>query len=85
MIGLTLSMLGFGLSKTYSVLILSRCAQGVFNGNIGVSKSVISEITDVTNAPQAFSFLPVAWSIGSTLGQVYPISDKLSCEFIDTI
>jgi MFS family permease len=85
MVGLTISMLGFGLSKTYSMLILSRCAQGVFNGNIGVSKSVISEITDVTNAPQAFSFLPVAWSIGSTLGRVYPIADKLSCEFIDTI
>ncbi|RDB23784.1 Protein ZINC INDUCED FACILITATOR-LIKE 1 [Hypsizygus marmoreus] len=68
MLGLSLSMLGFGLSKSYWMLILSRCAQGAFNGNIGVTKSVMAEITDATNAPQAFSFLPVAWSIGSTLG-----------------
>ncbi|KAG5643880.1 hypothetical protein DXG03_009510 [Asterophora parasitica] len=50
------------------MVILSRCAQGAFNGNIGVTKSVMAEITDATNAAQAFSFLPVAWSIGSTLG-----------------
>lgn len=68
MLGLALSMLSFGLSKKYWMLIISRCAQGVFNGNIGVTKSVMAEITDATNAPQAFSFLPVAWSIGSTVG-----------------
>ncbi|KAF8074654.1 major facilitator superfamily domain-containing protein [Lyophyllum atratum] len=68
MLGLTMSMIGFGLSKQYWMLILSRCAQGAFNGNIGVTKSVMAEITDSTNAAQAFSFLPVAWSIGSTLG-----------------
>jgi MFS family permease len=82
MIGLTASMLGFGLSKTYSMLILSRCAQGVFNGNIGVSKSVFFEITDATNAPLALSFLPVAGSIGTTIGQVYPTTDKLTCGLI---
>ncbi|GLB43326.1 putative major facilitator superfamily protein [Lyophyllum shimeji] len=68
MLGLAMSMLGFGLSKGYWMLIVSRCAQGAFNGNIGVTKSVMAEITDATNAAQAFSFLPVAWSIGSTLG-----------------
>lgn len=68
MAGLTAAMLGFGLSKSYCMLILSRGAQGAFNGNIGVTKSVIAEITDITNAAQAYSFLPVAWSIGSTLG-----------------
>ncbi|KAF8636255.1 hypothetical protein AX16_011025 [Volvariella volvacea WC 439] len=66
--GLAFSMLGFGLSKYYWMLILSRCMQGAFNGNIGVMKSVMGEITDSTNAAQAFSFLPVAWSIGSTVG-----------------
>ncbi|TFK34502.1 major facilitator superfamily domain-containing protein [Crucibulum laeve] len=68
MLGLALAMMGFGLSRYYWMLILSRCFQGAFNGNIGVTKSVMAEITDSTNAAQAFSFLPVAWSIGSTLG-----------------
>ncbi|KAF5383858.1 hypothetical protein D9615_003796 [Tricholomella constricta] len=68
MLGLSLAMLGFSLSNRYWILILNRCAQGAFNGNIGVTKSVMAEITDPTNVAQAFSFLPVAWSIGSTLG-----------------
>ncbi|KAH6917777.1 major facilitator superfamily domain-containing protein [Coprinopsis sp. MPI-PUGE-AT-0042] len=68
MAGLAVSMFGFGLSKQYWTLILSRCLQGAFNGNVGVTKSVMAEITDETNRPQAFAFLPVAWSVGSTLG-----------------
>ncbi|EAU89606.1 hypothetical protein CC1G_02495 [Coprinopsis cinerea okayama7 len=68
MAGLALSMFGFGLSKRYWLLLLSRALQGAFNGNVGVTKSVMAEITDATNAPQAFAFLPVAWSVGSTLG-----------------
>jgi hypothetical protein len=61
MAGLTVTMLGFVLLKSYYMLILSRAAQGAFNGNIIVMKSVIAEITDITNAAQAYSFLPVAW------------------------
>ncbi|KAF9463622.1 major facilitator superfamily domain-containing protein [Collybia nuda] len=68
MAGLALSMFSFGLSKNYWMLLISRAAQGAFNGNVGVTKSVMAEITDATNAPQAFAFLPVAWSVGSTLG-----------------
>ena len=67
-LGLAISMLSFGLSNQYWMLILNRCMQGAFNGNIGVMKSVMGEITDSTNAAQAFSFLPIAWSIGSTVG-----------------
>ncbi|KAG5637553.1 hypothetical protein H0H81_004184 [Sphagnurus paluster] len=34
-LGLFLSMLAFGLSQNFWLLVISRCAQGVFNGNIG--------------------------------------------------
>lgn len=44
MLGLALAMIGFGLSKNFWILILSRCAQGAFNGNVGVTKSVIGQI-----------------------------------------
>lgn len=30
-------------------------------------KSVLGEVTDDTNAPQAFAFIPLVWSIGFTL------------------
>ncbi|KAJ6518192.1 major facilitator superfamily domain-containing protein [Mycena vitilis] len=67
-IGLALSMLGFGLSKNFWSLVAFRCAQGAFNGNIGVSKSVMAEISDSTNAAEIYSLMPFMWTLGSTLG-----------------
>ena len=70
LLGLTLSMLGFGLAKTYWALILARCAEGALNGNIGVTKSMMAEITDETNRDRGFAFMPMIWNLGSTLGYV---------------
>ncbi|KAG7090159.1 hypothetical protein E1B28_011767 [Marasmius oreades] len=61
-------MLGFGLSKTFWPLVVFRCAQGMFNGNIGVSKTVLAELTDETNRVDAFALISVAWTSGATLG-----------------
>ncbi|KAG5644660.1 hypothetical protein DXG03_008042 [Asterophora parasitica] len=63
-------MLMFGLSRHFWMLVISRCAQGVFNGNIGVTKSVMIEITDPTDVPSAFGWIPAIWSIGITIGPV---------------
>ena len=35
-LGLTIAMFSFGMSTTFWPLVISRCFQGVFNGNIGV-------------------------------------------------
>ncbi|KAL6307595.1 major facilitator superfamily domain-containing protein [Sparassis latifolia] len=70
LLGLTLSMIGFGLSKHYWALVLSRCAEGALNGNIGVTKSMMAEITDSTNRDRGFSYLPMIWCLGSTIGPV---------------
>ncbi|KAH7914803.1 major facilitator superfamily domain-containing protein [Hygrophoropsis aurantiaca] len=66
--GLSISMFCFGLSKTFLQLVISRCFNGALNGNIGVMKSMVAEITDSTNMPQAYAYLPFAWSSGTTLG-----------------
>ncbi|QRV75725.1 major facilitator superfamily transporter [Ceratobasidium sp. AG-Ba] len=66
--GLALSIFSFGLSKTFGGLIFTRALSGALNGNVGVAKSMISEITDETNQAQCFSFMPMMWSLGSTLG-----------------
>ncbi|PIL29842.1 MFS general substrate transporter [Ganoderma sinense ZZ0214-1] len=70
LLGLTLSMIGFGLSTKYWALVLSRCAEGALNGNIGVSKSMMAEITDSTNRARGFAYLPMIWSLGSTIGPI---------------
>ncbi|KAF9065831.1 major facilitator superfamily domain-containing protein [Rhodocollybia butyracea] len=66
--GLSMSMYCFGLSKTFWGLVLSRGLNGALNGNIGVIKSVMAEITDSTNLAQAYAYMPIAWSTGGVLG-----------------
>ncbi|KXN84876.1 hypothetical protein AN958_12006 [Leucoagaricus sp. SymC.cos] len=68
LIGSALSMLCFGLSRTFWALVISRCVCGLLNGNIGVMKSVMGELTDTTNRAEGFSLMPVVWAAGATLG-----------------
>ncbi|THU89792.1 MFS general substrate transporter [Dendrothele bispora CBS 962.96] len=67
-LGLTLAMLGFGLSKTFWSLVLFRCFQGTFDGNIGVGRTLMMEITDSTNRADALTYIPIMWSLGITVG-----------------
>ncbi|KAJ3995654.1 major facilitator superfamily domain-containing protein [Lentinula boryana] len=60
-LGLTLAMLGFGLSKTFWALVIFRALQGV-------ARTVMAEITDSTNMADAFSMIPIMWSFGSMVG-----------------
>ncbi|KAG8831961.1 hypothetical protein FRC17_002285 [Serendipita sp. 399] len=68
--GLTLSMLSFGLSHTFFGIVISRALAGALNGNIGILKSAVGEITDETNKARAFSYLPLVWCLGSTISPI---------------
>ncbi|KAJ3834548.1 major facilitator superfamily multidrug-resistance, DHA1 sub-family [Lentinula raphanica] len=59
-LGLSIAMLCFGLSETFWGMVLARAAMGVFNGNIGS--------TDETNRADAFTFMPIVYTIGITVG-----------------
>jgi hypothetical protein len=39
----------------------------IWQGNAGVIKSVLGEVTDETNAAQVFALIPLVWAIGFTL------------------
>ena len=39
-----------------------------------VIKSMMAEVTDSTNIAQAYAYMPIAWSTGGTIGQVFPVS-----------
>ena len=43
-LGLSMAMLIFGLSKSFWGMVVARTLMGVFNGNIGVSKTVMAEV-----------------------------------------
>ena len=60
----------FGFSKKYYLAIISRALYGFLNGNLGVAKTYIREITDKTNQARAFSFIGVAYSVGVIFGPI---------------
>ncbi|KAJ3723993.1 major facilitator transporter [Lentinula raphanica] len=70
LVGLTVSMVFFGISTTFWGLVLSRCLSGALNGNAGVIKSMMGEITDETTIAQAMALMPVIWNTGATVGPV---------------
>lgn len=53
-----------------TLLLNSRALNGALNGNVGILKSMVAEITDETNIAQAYAYMPLAWSSGGTLGYV---------------
>ncbi|KAL9714493.1 hypothetical protein Ac2012v2_002808 [Leucoagaricus gongylophorus] len=67
-LGLGSAILIFGYSTSFWPMVLSRCIQGIFNGSIGVSKTIIVELSDSTNMGDALSMMPFMWSSGVTIG-----------------
>ncbi|KAG1811721.1 MFS general substrate transporter [Suillus subaureus] len=68
--GACISMLCFGLSRTFWSLVISRCMCGFLNGNAGVMKTMVGELTDSSNMAQAFALFPIVWCIGGFIGYV---------------
>ncbi|KAJ3568782.1 hypothetical protein NP233_g5486 [Leucocoprinus birnbaumii] len=68
LIGICFSMLFFGLSRSFWTLVVSRCLCGLLNGNVGVMKSVVGELTDSSNRAEGFALIPAVWAIGATMG-----------------
>ena len=52
----------------------SRCIAGALNGNVGVMKSVIGDITDDTNLAEAFVLVSPVYSIGASIAYVNSIT-----------
>lgn len=73
LVGTISSILLFGFSKSFIWAILSRSLCGVLNGNIGVIKSMVSELTNdhlPHQRAQAFSMLPLMYGLGSIIGPI---------------
>ncbi|KAF9515288.1 hypothetical protein BS47DRAFT_1484656 [Hydnum rufescens UP504] len=78
LLGVTLSITCFGLSRTFGALILSRSLAGLTSGNIVVIKSAIGGLADSTDVVQAFQYLPLCWNIGQTIGYFPRSSEQRS-------
>ncbi|KAK9900843.1 MFS general substrate transporter [Cystobasidium minutum MCA 4210] len=66
--GCSVSCFAFGLSRSFVAMVLTRALAGVLNGNVGVIKASLGELSDHTNEARAFVFLPPSWTLGAALG-----------------
>ncbi|KAH9046513.1 MFS general substrate transporter [Lactarius hengduanensis] len=68
LLGAIVSITMFGLSRSFWSLVICRFFSGALNGNVGVSKSVLAELTNESNVARAFSFLPLVFVVGQVIG-----------------
>ncbi|KAI8812838.1 major facilitator superfamily domain-containing protein [Cladochytrium replicatum] len=58
------SFVFFGLSSSLIWALSSRAALGLLNGNTGIAKSMLGEITDHTNRARSFSVIGLTSALG---------------------
>ncbi|KAH8818705.1 major facilitator superfamily domain-containing protein [Flagelloscypha sp. PMI_526] len=66
-LGLALVTAGFGISTSFSSLVIFRAGQGILNGDIGVSKTVLIELAEPSQRAEVLSWMPIVWSLGTIL------------------
>ncbi|KAH9005485.1 MFS general substrate transporter [Lactarius hatsudake] len=68
LIGVIISVIVFGLSRSFWALVFSRALHGALKGYVGIVKSMMAELTDETNIARGFSMLPMSYSLGYAIG-----------------
>ncbi|KLO14776.1 MFS general substrate transporter [Schizopora paradoxa] len=67
--GLAISMIFFGMSKTYGAMIATRCIGGMLGGTYSALKVMLAEVTDKSQAAVAFGGFTIAYRMGQIVGQ----------------
>lgn len=69
LVGTAIGSLGFGFSQSFHIAVFWRCMGGMLNGNIGVMRTMISEIIkEKKYQSRAFLLLPMTFNIGVIIG-----------------
>ena len=71
LLGSMLSIIGFGFSRNFTMAVTFRCLGGILNGNVGVMRTMISEIIKERKyQSRAFLILPMVFNIGVLVGPI---------------
>jgi MFS family permease len=68
--GTAVSSLCFGFSPTFWFAVAARFMWGALNGNIGVAKTYLAEISDDTNLARSMAYFGVIGSTGRVIGPI---------------
>lgn len=72
LLGTMVSCIGYAYAKTFWQAVLFRAAGGALNGNVGVMRTMISEIiSEKKFQSRAFLLLPMMFNIGVIIGPVF--------------
>lgn len=75
LLGTMCSIIGFGFSHSFATSVAFRLLGGVLNGNIGVMRTMISEIIkEKKYQSRAFLLLPMTFNIGVIIGPILGIA-----------
>ncbi|KAF1912026.1 major facilitator superfamily domain-containing protein [Ampelomyces quisqualis] len=71
LLGTMCSIIGFGFSHSFGMAVAFRLIGGVLNGNIGVMRTMISEIIkEKKYQSRAFLLLPMTFNVGVIVGPI---------------
>jgi len=71
LLGTMLSIIGFGFSRNFTMAVTFRCLGGILNGNVGVMRTMISEIIKERKyQSRAFLILPMIFNVGVLVGPI---------------
>lgn len=71
LLGTAIGALGFGFSSSFAVAFFWRAVGGALNGNIGVMRTMISEIVrEKKFQSRAFLLMPMTFNIGVIIGPI---------------
>ena len=71
LLGTCISCIGFGFSRTFWQAAVFRTAGGAVNGNVGVMRTMVSEIIKEKRfQSRAFLLLPMCFNIGVIIGPI---------------
>ncbi|KAF9567594.1 MFS general substrate transporter [Agrocybe pediades] len=66
--GVASATISFGLSRSFTMALLSRALAGLFSGNVTVIPSMVCEITSEKTQAFAYSFFGLWWPLGAIIG-----------------
>ncbi|KAA0151138.1 hypothetical protein FNF29_04830 [Cafeteria roenbergensis] len=68
LLGTVVSCLLFGLAESYPVALVARLLWGLLNANVGVSKTMLAEVSGPQHNTRAFAALGVVGALGRLVG-----------------
>jgi MFS family permease len=68
LVGNIVAIIAFGMSTSLAMAITTRSLSGAINGNLGVGKAMLSDLTDDSNIAKAWVVIGVLWAAGAVMG-----------------